>query len=185
MAAPTKASELSIEPGVWNIDHAHSAIEFTARHLVVTKVRGSFSSFTASIDVAEDITQSKISAEIDVASVSTGENDRDAHLKSADFFDVEKFPKITFVSTSIAPKGDHYALTGDLTIHGTTRSITLDLEFNGVTKDPWGNIKSGYTATGELSRKDFGMEWNAPLEGTGVLVSDKIQLSLEIQLAKA
>ncbi|MDA8081227.1 MAG: YceI family protein [Actinomycetota bacterium] len=185
MAAPTKASELSIEPGVWNIDPTHSAIEFTARHLVVTKVRGSFTGFSASIEIAEDLTQSKISAEIDVASVSTGEGERDGHLKSADFFDVEKYPKITFNSTKITPASNKYALTGDLTIHGTTRSITLDLEFNGVSKDPWGNTRSGYTATGEISRKDFGMEWNVPLEGSGVLVSDKIQLSLEIQLIKA
>lgn len=185
MATPTKASDLSIAPGIWNIDPAHSAIEFTARHLVVTKVRGSFSSFSASIEVAEDLTQSKISAEIDVASVSTGEQERDTHLKSADFFDVEKFPKMTFASTSITPAGDHFALAGDLTIHGTTRSINLDLEFNGVSKDPWGNTRTGYTATGEISRKDFGMEWNVPLEGSGVLVSDRIQISLEIQLIKA
>lgn len=185
MSAPTKASELSIEPGTWNIDPAHSAIEFTARHLVVTKVRGSFSSFSASIEIAEDLTQSKISAEIDVASVSTGEAERDNHLRSADFFDVEKFPKITFKSTSISQSADAYKLTGDLTIRDVTRSVTLDLEFNGMSKDPWGNTRSGYTATAELSRKDFGMEWNVPLEGSGVLVSDRIQLSLEIQLIKA
>ena len=185
MTAPTKASELAIEPGIWNIDPAHTAIEFTARHLVVTKVRGSFSKFSASIEIAEDITQSKITAEIDVASVSTGEDQRDGHLKSADYFDVEKFPNITFDSTSIAPAGNNYTLTGDLTIHGTTRSVTLDLEFNGVSKDPWGGTRSGFTASGELSRKDFGMEWNVPLEGSGFLVSDKIQLAIEIELIKA
>lgn len=185
MAASTKAHELGIEPGTWNIDPAHSSIEFVARHLVVTKVRGSFSSFTATTEIAHEVTESKITAEIDVASVSTGTEDRNTHLKSADFFDVEKYPKITFVSTSITPSGDHYALSGDLTIHGVTRNLTLKLEFNGVTKDPWGNVKSGYSASGELSRKDFGMEWNAPLEGTGVLVSDKIQLDLEVQLVKA
>lgn len=185
MAAPTKANELGIEPGTWNIDPVHSSVEFIARHLVVSKVRGSFSSFTATTEIADDITNSKIDAEIDVSSISTGTDDRDAHLKSADFFDIEKYPKITFASTSIVPSGDHYAVNGDLTIHGVTRNITLQLEFNGVTKDPWGNVKSGYSASGELSRKDFAMEWNAPLEGTGVLVSDKIQLELEIQLVKA
>ncbi len=185
MASPTKASDLSIEPGIWNLDPAHSAVEFTARHLVVTKVRGSFSSYSASVEIADDLSQSKISAEIDVASVSTGETERDNHLKSADFFDVEKFPKIAFTSTSVTPAGDHYALTGNLTIRDATRSVTLDLEFNGVSKDPWGNTRSGYSATGEISRKDFGMEWNVPLEGSGVLVSDKIQISLEIQLIKA
>jgi polyisoprenoid-binding protein YceI len=185
MAAPISASQLGIEPGTWNIDHAHSSIEFVARHLVVTKVRGSFSSFTASTEIAEDITKSQVSAEIDVASITTGEDERDTHLKSADFFDVEKFPKITFKSTAIEPSGSNYKLSGDLTIHGTTRYITLDLEFNGVSKDPWGNTRSGYSLTGEISRKDFGMEWNVPLEGSGVLVSDKIQLNLEIQLIKA
>lgn len=185
MASPTKASELSIEPGVWNLDTSHSAVEFTVRHLVVTKVRGSFGKYTASVEIADDLTQSKISAEIDVASVTTGENDRDNHLRSADFFDAENFPKITFKSTSIAPAGNQYQLTGDLTMHNTTRSITLDLEFNGISKDPYGNTRSGYSASGELSRKDFGMEWNVPLEGSGVLVSDKIQINLEIQLIKA
>lgn len=185
MTAPTRASELSVEPGTWNADPAHSAVEFSARHLVVTKVRGAFPSFTASVEVADDLTQSKISAEIDVASVTTGESERDNHLRSADFFDAEKYPKITFTSTSITGSGDKYKLTGDLTMRDTTRSITLDLEFNGVSKDPWGNTRTGYSASGELSRKDFGMEWNVPLEGSGMLVSDKIQLALEIQLIKA
>lgn len=185
MTATTKATELSLEPGVWNIDPVHSAIEFVGRHLVVTKVRGSFSSFNASVEIAEDVLNSKVSAEIDVASLSTGDDQRDTHLRSADFFDVENFPKMTFVSTSIKPSGYKYSLTGDLTIRGTTRSVTLDLEFNGVTKDPWGGTRSGFTATGEISRKDFGMEWNVPLEGTGVLVGDKIQINLEIQLVKA
>lgn len=185
MTAAIKATELEIEPGTWNIDPAHSSIEFIARHLVVTKVRGKFSSYTATTEIAEDLTQSQISAEIDVASISTNDNDRDTHLRSADFFDVENYPKITFKSTSIQPAGNNYKLTGDLTIHGTTRSVTLDLEFNGVTKDPWGNVRTGYSLTGEISRKDFGMEWNVPLEGSGVLVSDKIQLNLEIQLIKA
>lgn len=185
MTAPIKAQELGIEPGNWNLDPAHSSIEFVARHLVVTKVRGKFSSYSATTEIAEDLTQSKISAEIDVASISTNDNDRDTHLKSADFFDVENFPKITFTSTSIKPAGSNYQLSGDLTIHGTTRSVTLDLEFNGVTKDPWGNTRTGYTLTGEISRKDFGMEWNVPLEGSGMLVSDKIQLNLEVQLIKA
>lgn len=185
MVAPTLATRLGIEPGTWNIDHSHSSIEFVARHLVVTKVRGSFSSFTAAIEIADDITKSQVSAEIDVASITTGENERDTHLKSADFFDIEKFPKITFKATSIEPAGSNYKFNGDLTIHGTTRNITLDLEFNGVSKDPWGNMRAGFSLTGDISRKDFGMEWNVPLEGSGVLVSDKIQLNLEIQLIKA
>lgn len=185
MTAPLSASALGLPTGVWNTDPTHSAIEFTARHLVVTKVRGSFSKFSISTEIAEDITSSKVSAEIEVSSVSTGEEQRDTHLRSADFFDAEKFPKITFTSTSVAPKGELYALTGDLTIRDTTKSVTLDLEFNGVSKDPWGNTRSGFSLSGEISRKEFGMEWNVPLEGSGVLVSDKIQIGIELELIKA
>lgn len=185
MAAPIKATELGLEPGTWNLDPAHTSIEFVARHLVVTKVRGKFSSYSATIEIAEDLNQSQISAEIDVASISTNDNDRDTHLKSADFFDVENFPKITFKSTSIKSAGNDYQLTGDLTIHGTTRSVTFDLEFGGVTKDPWGGTRTGGSLTGEISRKDFGMEWNVPLEGSGMLVSDKIQINVEVELSKA
>jgi polyisoprenoid-binding protein YceI len=171
--------------GVWNIDASHSSVAFVARHLVVSKVRGRFDAFTGSITIAEDPLQSKVEATIQVGSINTSDDSRDGHLKSADFFDAEQFPTITFTTSSVSPKGDDYVLTGDLTIKGTTKSVQLDLEFNGVEGDPWGGTRAGFSAETEISRKDWGLEWNVALETGGVLVGEKVKIQLEIEAVRA
>ena len=172
-------------PGTWTIDPAHSAIEFVARHLMITKVRGGFGSFSGTIEIAPEPTDSKVAIDVDVASVVSGSADRDAHLKSPDFFDVENYPKMTFVSTSITPKDDGYVMVGDLTVRDVTRPITLDVEYLGVMNDPWGNAKAAFTASGEVNREDWGLTWNAPLETGGVLVSKTAKIEIEAQAARA
>ena len=174
-----------LTPGVWNVDPAHSTIGFTARHLMVTKVRGRFQGFTGSITVADNPHNSSVTASVEMGTVSTGDDGRDGHIKSADFFDVEKFPTMTFVSTGIAQDGGDYELTGDLTIKDVTKTVAFALEFEGVATDPWGNTKAGFTAETDISRKDWGLEWNMALEAGGVVVSDKIKITLDIQAVKA
>ena len=171
----------TLTPGTWTVDPVHSDVAFVARHLMVTKVRGRFTDVSGTVTVAEDFSSSTVSASAAVASVDTGNADRDAHLRSADFFDAETYPEITFASTAITPT----SLTGDLTIKGVTKSATFDLDFAGVATDPWGNTKAAFEARTDVLRKDWGLTWNAALEGGGVLVSDKVTLSLDIQLAKA
>lgn len=173
------------ETGTWTIDPAHSAIEFIARHLMVTKVRGGFGSFSGSIEIAENPTESVIDIEVDMDSVVTGSADRDGHLKSPDFFDVESHPKMRFVSTSIIEKDDGYQLTGDLTVRGVTKPLTLDVDYLGVMTDPWGNAKAAFSAGGEVNREDWGLTWNAPLETGGVLVSKTARIEIEVQAARA
>jgi polyisoprenoid-binding protein YceI len=170
----------TLTAGTWAIDPTHSEVGFVARHLMVTKVRGSFTEVTGTVEVAEDVNASVANVVIRTASVSTGTADRDAHLRSADFFDAESHPEMTFVSTGFT--GD--TLTGDLTIKDVTKPVTLDVEFNGVATDPWGNEKAAFEATGEINRTDWGLTWNANLEKGGVLVSEKIKLVLDVQLAK-
>ena len=170
----------TLTAGTWAIDPTHTEVGFVARHLMVTKVRGSFADVSGTVEVAEDVAQSVANVTIATASVSTGTADRDGHLRSADFFDVEAYPEITFVSTSF----DGSTLTGDLTIKGVTKPVTLDVEFNGVATDPWGNDKAAFEAAGELNRTDWGLTWNANLEKGGVLVSEKVKLVLDVQLAK-
>jgi polyisoprenoid-binding protein YceI len=167
--------------GTWTVDASHSELGFVARHLMVTKVRGSFKEFEGSVKVGDDVTDSQVSAVAQLASVETGSADRDAHLRSADFFDVENNPTMSFISTEVTPD----SLKGDLTIKGVTKPVEFDLEFNGVATDPWGNQKAGFEATAEINRKEWGLEWNVALEGGGVLVSEKIKLNLDIQLLKA
>ena len=166
--------------GTWVIDPTHSEVGFVARHLMVTKVRGSFTDVSGTVEVAEDVSASVANVVIKTASVSTGTADRDGHLRSADFFDVETFPEMTFVSTGF----DGETLTGDLTIKDVTKPVTLDVEFNGVATDPWGNEKAGFEATADINRTDWNLNWNAALEKGGVLVSEKIKLVLDVQLAK-
>lgn len=182
----SNATVSALATGTWNVDPSHSNVGFTARHLMVTKVRGSFGTFGGSITVADDPLQSKVEATVDAASIDTSDANRDGHLKSADFFDVENFPTWTFVSTGLDAKGgNEYTLTGDLTIKGVTKSVDFALEFDGVATDPWGNTKAGFTAETEISRKDFGLEWNVALETGGVLVGDKVKIQLDIQAVKA
>lgn len=176
--APTTLDGLT--PGTWSIDPTHAEVSFIARHLMVSKVRGKFTEFTGTVEVAEQLADSVANVTIKTASVDTGTADRDAHLRSADFFDVETFPEMTFVSTSF----DGSTLVGDLTIKGITKPVSLDVEFNGVATDPWGNDKAGFEAKGELNRTDWGLTWNAALEKGGVLVSEKITLVIDVELGK-
>jgi polyisoprenoid-binding protein YceI len=170
----------ALTAGTWAIDPTHTEVGFVARHLMVSKVRGSFTDVSGTVDVAEDVTDSVANVVIKTASVNTGTADRDAHLKSADFFDAETYPDMTFVSTGF----DGETLTGDLTIKDVTKPVTLDVEFNGVATDPWGNEKAGFEATADINRTDWNLNWNAALEKGGVLVSEKIKLVLDVQLAK-
>ena len=170
----------TLTAGTWTIDPTHTEVGFVARHLMVSKVRGSFTDVSGTVTVAEDIAASVADVVIKTASVSTGTPDRDAHLRSADFFDVDTYPDLTFRSTAF----DGETLTGDLTIKGVTKPVTLDVEFNGTATDPWGNEKAAFEATAEINRTDWGLTWNANLEKGGVLVSEKVRLHLDVQLAK-
>jgi len=172
-------------PGDWQIDPVHTSVEFSARHLMVSKVRGKLTDVSGTIHIADDPLGSSVEVEIDPASVETGDEKRDAHLRSPDFFDVERSPKITFRSTRVEGSSpEHFLVTGDLTVHGVTRPVTLDVEYNGVAQDPWGGQRAGFSATTELDREDFGLTWNAALEGGGVLVGKKIRLEFEIEAVK-
>ncbi len=178
----TQQTSVTIPTGTWELDPAHSSINFSVRHLMVSKVRGSFKSFRGSIIVADDPLQSAATAEIDTASIDTRDDQRDTHLKSADFLEVDKFPLITYKSTSVRPKGgDEYEVVGDLTIKGTTKPITLDVTFSGLQKDPWGGTRIGFEASTEFSRKEFGLEWNMALETGGVMVGDKVRIEIEVE----
>lgn len=174
-----------LDVGTWNVDASHSSVGFVARHLMVTKVRGRFTSFSGSVTIAADPLQSTVQATVDLASVATGDEGRDGHLRSADFFDVEQFPTMTLVSTRLRPAGSDYLLDGDLTIKGITKPVTFVLEFGGVATDPWGNTKAGFSAETEINRKDWGLEWNMALETGGVVVGEKIKIQLDIQAVKA
>jgi polyisoprenoid-binding protein YceI len=179
------ANLADLSPGTWNVDASHSVVGFTARHLMISKVRGRFTDFSGVVTIAEDPLQSHVEATVDLASVNTSDEQRDAHLKSADFFNVDHHPQMIFSSTSIKPDGDDYIMTGDLTVLGKTRSVDFELEFDGVEKDPWGGTRAGFTATTEISRKDWEMTWNVALETGGVLVGDKVKIELDVELVKA
>mgnify|MGYP001825500251 FL=1 len=171
--------------GTWTIDPTHTQAEFVARHLMVSKVRGGFATIDGSIVVAEDPSDSTVEIVIDASSVSSGTTDRDAHLTSEDFFDVATYPEIRFVSTSVEPNGSDWRLLGDLTIKDVTKPITLDFSFLGIINDPWGNPKAVFSASTQVEREDWGLTWNVPLEGGGVLVSKTIKLEIEAQAALA
>ncbi|MCU1501229.1 MAG: polyisoprenoid-binding protein [Ilumatobacteraceae bacterium] len=175
----------TLTPGTWTVDASHSTIGFVVRHLVVAKTRGRFGTFEGTITIAENPLDSKVTASVDTASVNTNDEGRDNHLRTGDFFEAETHPKITFASTSIVPDGGDYKLNGDLTIKGVTKPVTFDLEFEGVVTDPWGNTKAGFTAETEVNRKDWGLDYNAVLEAGGVLIGEKVKLTLEIEALKA
>lgn len=170
----------------WSIDTAHSEIGFKVKHMMFTNVSGNFEKFDASIETeGDDFTTAKFDFSGEIASVTTGNADRDNHLKSADFFDAEQFPKLAFKSTSFEKIDEsEYKLTGDLTLHGVTKSVKLDVEFGGLAKDPWGNTKTGLSATGKINRKDWGLNWNSALETGGVLVGEEVKLNIELQFIK-
>ena len=167
--------------GQWQIDPAHTAVEFIGRHLMVTKVRGSFPGVSGTIPVGEDPLDSSVDVTIETATVSTGAADRDGHLVSADFFDVEAHPHMTFVSTAVRANGDAWVLDGDLTIKGVTKPVSMDFEFLGLVDDPWGNAKAAFSGSTEVMREDWGLNWNVALEAGGVLVSKKIAIEIEAQ----
>ena len=187
-----QASELRVVDGVtlpaagtYVLDPGHTRIGFVARHLMVTKVRGSFREFEGSITIGDDTTASTAQATIKTASIDTGTPDRDTHLVSGDFLEVEKFPTISFANAKVvSQKGTDFKVTGDLTIKDVTREVTLDVELDGVAKDPWGNEKLAVTARTEIDREDFGMTWNVALETGGVLVSKKVVIEIEAQAAR-
>jgi polyisoprenoid-binding protein YceI len=168
----------------WTIDTVHSSVGFSVRHLMVTKVHGAFNKWSGTLELdEEDISRSRVEVQIDTASIDTKEAQRDGHLRSPDFFDVEKYPHITFKSTSVERAGDgHFHVTGDLTIHGVTHPAKLDVEDGGRAKHPMaGDLRAGFSAHTSIKRSDFGLTWNAVLEAGGVAVSDKVDIALEIQ----
>jgi polyisoprenoid-binding protein YceI len=172
--------------GTWTVDPSHSRVGFVARHAMVTKVRGSFSEFTATATLDfEDPTRSTASVQISAASIDTGQPQRDEHLRTNDFFDVPNFPTWTFTSTSVEVKGDaEFVLHGDLTIKGTTQPVSVDFEHTGTATDVYGNLRAGFEGRATINRKDFGVTWNAPLEAGGVLVGEKIVLELDVSAIK-
>lgn len=179
-------SDLSkLTPGVWTVDASHSTIGFVVRHLVVAKVRGSFDQFEGKLDIAADPLDSTLTASVQTASINTRDEARDAHLRGADFFDVERFPTLSLASTGIEPSGSSFKLHTDLTIKGITKPVTFDLEYEGVATDPWGNVKAGFEAQAEINRKDWGLDWNAVLEAGGLVVGEKVKLVLEVEALKA
>ncbi len=181
MTTATTTSQLAT--GTWAIDPVHSSIEFSVRHLMVSKVRGHFNTFSGAIAVADDGSPT-VTAEIAVDSIDTRNEQRDAHIKSGDFFDVEKYPTATFSSTGVREDGEGYVLDGDFTLKGVTKPVSLELEFNGVNPGMGHGEVAGFTASVVLNRKDFGIDVDMPLETGGVVVGDKVTISLEIEALK-
>jgi polyisoprenoid-binding protein YceI len=169
----------------YSIDTSHSEVSFTVRHMVFAKVRGNFKVWTAELDYdAAEPTRSTVRAAIDIASIDTAEAKRDEHLKAGDFFDAQKFPKMTFQSKRVERAGSGYKVVGDLTIRDATREVTLDVEPTGTGKDPWGNQRLGFSAKTSISRGEFGLKWNQALETGGVLVSDNVDIEVEAQVVQ-
>jgi polyisoprenoid-binding protein YceI len=173
-----------IETGTWSLETQHTKIGFLAKHLMVTKVRGYFDEYEGTVEIADDLTDSKIDVTIDAASITTGAADRDEHLRSGDFLDAATYPKLRFVSTDISRDGDEFQISGDLTIRDVTQPVTLQARYEDTVTDPWGNDRVAFTAEAEITREDWGLTWNAPLEGGGWLVSKEVALEIEGQLIK-
>jgi polyisoprenoid-binding protein YceI len=186
MSATTSAPAQAVT--TWKLDPAHSTAEFKVKHMMISHVKGSFSGLSGSLTLHEpEHTLTRVEASIDVATVNTHDAQRDGHLKSADFFDVEKFPAMTFESTRVEPKraGD-FTVTGDLTLHGVTRTLAFSVsDVSQCAKDPWGNTRVGLSATAKINRKDFGLNWNAALETGGILVGEEVTITLEVQFIQA
>ncbi len=170
----------------WSLDPTHSEIGFKVKHMMFTNVSGKFQKFDATIETEDDnFENAKIDFTGDVDSITTGNADRDGHLLSPDFFDAAQYPKLTFTATSFTKENEgDYKLEGQLTLHGETKPVHLDVEFGGIAKDPWGNTKAGMTITGKLNRKDWGLNWNSALEAGGVLVGEEVKLNIELQFVK-
>ena len=169
--------------GTWDVDTVHSEVTFVVRHMVVSKVRGRFDKFEATIITAEDPLQSSVEATIDASSINTVQEQRDTHVRSADFLDVENFPSITFQSRAVRPAADHFLVDGDLTIRGVTKPVTLKVEGNGFGPDPFGGTRAGFSAEAEIDRTDFGVSYNGPIPGAdnAVVLSEKVALHIEIE----
>jgi len=167
--------------GTWTLDPAHSEVSFTVRHLAISKVRGVFKEFEATITTPENPLEASVVASADVASIDTKNADRDAHLRTGDFFLAEEHPKITFVSTGVRQEGDDFYVDGDLTIRGVTKPVSFKTEFGGFGNDPWGGTRAGLTATTKVNREDFGLTWNAPLETGGFLLGNDVTITLDFQ----
>jgi polyisoprenoid-binding protein YceI len=181
MSTTATIQQPTLHVGTWVVEPAHSEVGFTVRHLGLSKVRGRFNSFTASAEIADPTTASSVTASVDLSSVDTNNADRDDHLRSSDFFNADAHPRMTFVSTEVGED----VLAGDLTINGVTKPVELDLEFHGVTVDGYGVTRAGFSAEGEIKRSDFGIDFNMPVGMDGMLISDKVHISLEIQLTPA
>jgi polyisoprenoid-binding protein YceI len=176
----------AIPTGTWNVDPAHSTVEFRVKHLGIATVKGVFREYEGTIEIGDDLTSTRAYGKIKAASIDTGEPKRDEHLRSPDFFDVENSPEITFESTSIEViDEDEFHVTGDLTMHGVTKPITLHAEITGTEQDPWGNTRVGLEAQGELSRGDWGMKFNQALGSGNMMVSDKVRIAIDVSAVKA
>ena len=169
----------------WNIDNSHSEIFFKVKHMMVSNVSGAFEKFEGMAEtIGQDFSDAKFSFKADIDSINTRSEDRDNHMKSDDFFNAAQYPHLTFKSTSFEKEGDDYRLTGDLTIRDITKRVELDVEFNGVVVDPYGQTKAGFEISGKINRKDFGLKWNAVTEAGSIVVSDMVKLQLNVQLVK-
>ena len=179
-------TDLTRLTGTWNLDTSHTRLGFAAKHAMVTTVRGAFLDFEGSLHLdGEDASRSSAEVVIQAASFDSGNAQRDGHVRSADFLDVEKYPTLTFRSTDVRVDGDDFVLVGDLTVRDTTRQVELKGEVEGVDKDPFGNLRVGFSAETQISRKDFGLTWNVALESGGLLVSDKVKITLDVSAVKA
>jgi len=171
----------------WKLDPAHSAAEFKVKHMMISNVKGTFSGLSGTLlEDPADLSRSSVETSIDISTLNTSDPQRDAHLKSADFFDLEKYPTMTFKSTKVEPKGGgECRVTGDLTLHGVTKPVTYTVDGpSAPRKDPWGNTRIGFSATTKINRKDFGLNWNAALETGGILVGEDVQITLDVQFIK-
>jgi polyisoprenoid-binding protein YceI len=182
MTASTTTSTIpGYRAGTWAIDAAHSEVAFAVRHMMVSKVRGRFTEFSGTLVTGETVETSSVEAEIDLQSVTTGNPQRDEHLRSPDFFETDVHPKMIFRSTSVRPDGDAWVITGDLSLKGITRSVDLETELVGIGPDAYGGVRAGFAARTTINRRDFNVNWSAAIEGGGVVVSDKVEIVLDIQ----
>jgi polyisoprenoid-binding protein YceI len=181
VTSPTQTAIPGYIAGTWTIDQTHSEIGFTVRHMMVSKVRGKFNAFSGEFVTAEDPLASSVTATIDLASIDTNNEQRDGHIRSADFFEVDAHPTMSYTSTGVRAAGDDFVVDGDLTIKGVTKAVPLKLEIGGFGPDAFGGTRAGFSAKAEISRDDFGISFNMPLDGGGVVISDKVQIHLEIE----
>ncbi|GAB3528524.1 YceI family protein [Arthrobacter monumenti] len=170
---------IELTPGTWALDQAHTEVGFSVRHAGISKVRGQFTQADATLVVGESVESSSVEATVKTASFDSNDNNRDAHVKGADFFDVEQFPHMTFKATEVDGTPEDFRVSGDLTIKETTKPVTFDVEFGGVAVDPFGATRAGFSASTQISRKEFGITWNAALEAGGVLVGDKVTITVD------